>query len=73
MLRDTVHALETGPLAEIGLVAFFIAFLLGCAYAFTLSRRKREDLKHLPLEDDDPVADAEGNGTGRTDASSSHI
>ena len=58
MMKEAIRALETGPLAEIGLVAFFVAFLLGCAYAFTLSKRKREDLKNMPLDDDEQHLDA---------------
>ncbi len=50
MMRDVVHALETGHLAQIGLVAFFVAFVLVIVYAFTLSRSKREDLKNQPLD-----------------------
>ena len=51
MMKDAVRALETGALAEIGVVAFFVAFVLVVAYAFTLSKRNREAAKHLPLED----------------------
>ncbi|MDX1529929.1 MAG: cbb3-type cytochrome c oxidase subunit 3 [Rhodothermales bacterium] len=54
-MKEVVRALETGPLAEIGLVAFFVAFLGVVLYAFTLSKRKREEAKHLPLEDDAPI------------------
>ena len=52
MMRDVVHALETGQLAQVGLVAFFVAFVLILVYTFTLSRKKREQLKNQPLEDD---------------------
>ena len=55
MWRDTVQALETGALAEIGVIAFFVAFLLIVAYAFTLSKKKREEFKNLPLEDELPA------------------
>ena len=51
MMKDAVRALETGAFAEIGVVAFFVAFLLVVAYAFTLSKRSREAHKQLPLED----------------------
>lgn len=50
MMRDVVHALETGQLAQVGLVAFFVAFVLVLIYAFTLSRPTRETLKHQPLD-----------------------
>ena len=52
MMREVVHAVETGQLAQVGLVAFFIAFVLVLVYAFTLSRTRREALKNQPLEDD---------------------
>ena len=51
MMKEAVRALETGALAEIGLVAFFVAFLLVVAYALTLSKRRREHDKNLPLDD----------------------
>lgn len=50
MMRDVVHALETGQLAQVGLVAFFIAFVLVLVYAFTLSRKTRDELKNQPLD-----------------------
>ncbi len=52
MMRDAIRALETGDLAQVGLVAFFAAFVLILLYTFTLSRQKREALKNQPLEDD---------------------
>ena len=51
MMKEVVRAMETGILAQIGLVAFVVAFLLVVIYAFTLSKRKREYGKHLPLDD----------------------
>ena len=51
MMKEVVRALETGILAQIGLVAFFVAFVLMVVYAFTLSKRKREHDKNLPLDD----------------------
>ena len=53
MMKEAVRALETGSLAEVGLVAFVAAFVLIVLYAFTLSRQRREDAKHMPLQDDD--------------------
>ena len=61
MMKDVARALETGPLAEIGLVAFFVAFLLVVAYALTLSKRRRDHAKHLPL-DDAPELPRDPNG-----------
>lgn len=51
MMNETVRALETGAFAEIGLLAFVVAFVLMLAYAFTLSKEKRDAAKHLPLDD----------------------
>lgn len=54
-MKELVRALETGSLAQIGLIAFVVAFLLVVAYAVTRSKGQREDAKHLPLEDDEHV------------------
>lgn len=51
MMREVVRALDTGPLAEIGLIAFVLAFILIIVYAFLLPKRKRDDAKNLPLDD----------------------
>ena len=51
MMKEAVRALETGALAEIGLIAFVVAFVAMVAYALTLSRRTREEIKQLPLDD----------------------
>jgi cbb3-type cytochrome oxidase subunit 3 len=51
MMKEVVRAMETGVLAQIGLIAFFVAFLLIVIYAFTLSKRKRAYDKNLPLDD----------------------
>ena len=53
--KDALRALETGALAEIGLIAFFIAFLLVIAYAFLMTKKQRDDAKQLPLEDDEVI------------------
>ncbi|PAP80642.1 hypothetical protein B1759_04490 [Rubrivirga sp. SAORIC476] len=52
MWKDTVRALQTGALAEVAVVAFVVAFVLVVAYALTMSKRQREDLKQQPLADD---------------------
>ncbi len=54
-MKELVRALETGSLAQIGLIAFVVAFLLVVAYAVTRSKGQREDAKNLPLEDDEYV------------------
>ena len=51
MMKEAVRALETGALAEIGLIAFLVAFAAIVIYAFTLSKSSRDQLKDLPLED----------------------
>jgi cbb3-type cytochrome oxidase subunit 3 len=54
-MKELVRALETGSMAQIGLLAFFVAFLFIIAYAVTRSKAQREDAKNLPLEDDEYV------------------
>ena len=49
MWKETVRALQTGALAEIAVVAFVVAFVLVVAYAFTLSKERRDAAKNLPL------------------------
>lgn len=51
MMKEVVRALETGHLAEIGLLAFFVAFVLIVVRAFTISPAERDELKQLPLDD----------------------
>ncbi|GAB5535062.1 MAG: hypothetical protein Rubg2KO_13110 [Rubricoccaceae bacterium] len=51
MWKETVRALQTGALAEVAVVAFVVAFVLVCAYAFTMSKRQRDELKNQPLND----------------------
>lgn len=51
MWKETVRALQTGALAEVAVVAFVVAFVLVVAYALTLSKRTREQIKNLPLDD----------------------
>ena len=53
MIKDALRALETGPLAEIGLIAFFVAFVLIMIRVMTMSKAKREHAKQIPLEDQD--------------------
>ncbi len=51
MMKEAIRALETGAFAEIGLIAFVVAFVLMVVYALTLSKDKRDAAKHLPLDD----------------------
>jgi hypothetical protein len=53
MMKEAIRALETGALAEVGLIAFVLAFVLVLAYALTLPKASRERLGRLPLEDDE--------------------
>ena len=50
--KDVIRSLDTGPLAEIGLLAFFLAFIMILLYAFWMPKDFREHAKHIPLEDD---------------------
>ena len=51
MWKETVRALQTGAFAEVAVVAFVVAFLCVVAYAFTMSKRTREEIKRQPLDD----------------------
>ncbi|HHP7239232.1 hypothetical protein [Longibacter sp.] len=55
MWKDAVRALETGALSEVGLLAFFIAFVLIVIYALTLPKRDCESALNMPLDDADSV------------------
>jgi len=51
MIQEVIRALETGVLAEVGLVAFVVAFTLVVVRAFLLPKRDRDDAKQMPLDD----------------------
>ena len=51
MMKEVVRALQTGSLGEVALVAFVAAFLLVVIYTFTLSKKRRDHAKNLPLDD----------------------
>ena len=51
MWKDTVRALETGAAAEVAVVAFVVAFVLVVAYALTLEKSTRDEIKRQPLDD----------------------
>jgi cbb3-type cytochrome oxidase subunit 3 len=55
MWKDAVRALETGALAEIATVSFFIAFCLIVAYALTLPKKECDSLLNMPLDDADSI------------------
>lgn len=52
MMKEVVRALETGAIAQVGLIAFVVAFVLVVVWTFTLSRTFRDDAKNLPLQED---------------------
>jgi cbb3-type cytochrome oxidase subunit 3 len=52
MMKDVARAMESGALAEIGLIAFFVAFILILIYVIRMPKKQRDKAKHLPLEDD---------------------
>ena len=53
MMQEVVRALETGWLAQVGLIAFVVAFILVIVRVFSMSRKSRDAAKQLPLEDDE--------------------
>jgi len=55
MMKEAVRALETGALAEIGLIAFVVAFTLIMIRVLTMKKRERDEAKNIPLHDDDFV------------------
>ena len=57
MVRDILGGIDTGILAQVGLLAFFVAFLCILIYAFTLSRAARDHAKSLPLADSTKTID----------------
>lgn len=65
MWKDAVRALETGALSEVGLVAFFIAFVLIVIYALTLPKRECESALNVPLDDADSVGAERVGGDGQ--------
>jgi cbb3-type cytochrome oxidase subunit 3 len=55
MIRTILGAIETGFMAQVGLLAFVLAFIAILIYAFTLRKSERIDAKNLPLSDGIPV------------------
>lgn len=51
MMKEAIRALETGALAEIGLLAFLLAFVLVLLYALLMKKSDRNAAKQLPLND----------------------
>jgi len=53
MMKEVVRALETGHLAEVGVIAFFVAFALIVARAFLMAKPDRDAAKQMPLDDEE--------------------
>ena len=53
MFKEVLRSVDTGVLGIIGLVAFFVAFLLIVVRVMTMKRSEREDAKQIPLGEDD--------------------
>jgi len=51
MWKDVFRAVETGALAEIGLIVFVVTFLLILIRVFTLSKKDRDHAKQIPLDE----------------------
>ncbi len=51
MMKELAQSMETGILAEIGLIAFMFAFALILIRAMTMKKHERDDAKHMPLND----------------------
>ena len=52
-MKEIVRALETGHLAEIGVIAFVVAFTLILVRTFLMSKKERDDAKQMPLDDEE--------------------
>jgi hypothetical protein len=51
MMREVIRGLEVGFLAEVGRIAFVVAFLLILVRVLLMTRGERESAKNLPLDD----------------------
>lgn len=51
MMKEVVRAMETGFLAEIGLLAFVFAFVLILIRVAKYTRKERQHAKELPLQE----------------------
>ena len=56
MMKEVIRAMETGMLAEIGLVAFFVAFVLIVVRVVLMKRSTRDLAKQLPLQDAEDIS-----------------
>ena len=53
MIRDILGGIDTGILAQVGLLAFVVAFLAIVVYAFSLKKKRRDEAKEIPLKDEE--------------------
>jgi cbb3-type cytochrome oxidase subunit 3 len=51
MMKEAVRALDSGILPEIGLIAFFVAFVLIVSRVLLMKKSEREEAKQIPLDD----------------------
>lgn len=51
MWKDVFRALETGMLAQIGLIAFIVTFIVILIRVFTISKKERDHAKNIPLDE----------------------
>ncbi|HMB90476.1 MAG TPA: cbb3-type cytochrome c oxidase subunit 3 [Rhodothermales bacterium] len=51
MMKEAVRALDSGILPEIGLIAFFVAFVLIVIRVMLMKKSERDDAKQIPLDD----------------------
>ena len=51
MFKDVAHAMDSGLLPIIGLIAFVVAFTLIIIWAFTMRKEDRMAAKNLPLNE----------------------
>lgn len=53
MMRDVMQNAGLESFAEIGIMIFFITFMLVAIRTLLTKKSKHEEMRHLPLEDDD--------------------
>jgi cbb3-type cytochrome oxidase subunit 3 len=51
MFKEVVQAMNSGILAQIGLFAFLLAFILVMIRVFLLPKKERDEAKQQPLND----------------------
>ena len=51
MWKDVFRAVESGMLAEIGLLAFIVTFVVILIRVFTISKKERDHAKQLPIDE----------------------